>query len=163
MKLIGISAAAMPSGNRVRRRAVRCHHGRDLDRQECQWRRDHAVVSARQVVRRRWHGREIRHRFHQGPEGQDRCRFCSRHRAVFHVSLVSEEERHVDERCQRREHGAGRSSAQYLRWQDQEQNKKFFAGDFQAFSKEAAELLLEIGVIKEIPDLTKIVDTRFIQ
>jgi len=55
------------------------------------------------------------------------------------------------------------SSAQYLRWQDQEQNKKFFAGDFQAFSKEAAELLLEIGVIKEIPDLTKIVDTRFIQ
>ena len=55
------------------------------------------------------------------------------------------------------------SSAQYLRWQDQEQNKKFFAGEFQAFSKEAAELLLEIGVIKEIPDLTKIVDTRFIQ
>jgi NitT/TauT family transport system substrate-binding protein len=55
------------------------------------------------------------------------------------------------------------SSAQYLRWQDQEQNKKFFAGEFQAFSKEAAELLLEIGVIKQIPDLTKIVDTRFIQ
>lgn len=55
------------------------------------------------------------------------------------------------------------ASAQYLRWQDQEQNKKFFAGEFQAFSKEAAELLLEIGVIKEIPDLTKIVDTRFIQ
>ncbi|MDB5617185.1 ABC transporter substrate-binding protein [Tardiphaga sp.] len=55
------------------------------------------------------------------------------------------------------------SSAQYLRWQNQEENKKFFAGDFQKFSKEAAELLLEIGVIKEIPDLIKIVDTRFIQ
>jgi NitT/TauT family transport system substrate-binding protein len=55
------------------------------------------------------------------------------------------------------------ASAQYLRWQDKEQNKKFFAGEFQAFSKEAAELLLEIGVIKEIPDLTKIVDARFIQ
>jgi NitT/TauT family transport system substrate-binding protein len=55
------------------------------------------------------------------------------------------------------------ASAQYLRWQDQEANKKFFAGEFQTFSKEAAELLLEIGVIKEIPDLTKIVDTRFIQ
>jgi len=54
-------------------------------------------------------------------------------------------------------------SAQYLRWQGRDENKKFFAGDFQAFSKEAAELLLEIGVIKEIPDLTKIVDTRFIQ
>ncbi|MEH2472748.1 NitT/TauT family transport system substrate-binding protein [Nitrobacteraceae bacterium AZCC 2161] len=54
-------------------------------------------------------------------------------------------------------------SAAYLRWQGKDENKKFFAGDFQAFSKEAAELLLEIGIIKEIPDLTKIVDTRFIQ
>jgi NitT/TauT family transport system substrate-binding protein len=55
------------------------------------------------------------------------------------------------------------ASAQYLRWQDQEANKKFFAGEHQAFSKEAAELLLEIGVIKEIPDLTKLADPRFIQ
>jgi NitT/TauT family transport system substrate-binding protein len=55
------------------------------------------------------------------------------------------------------------ASAQYLRWQGREENKKFFAGEFQSFSKEAAELLLEIGIIKEIPDLTKIVDTRFIQ
>jgi NitT/TauT family transport system substrate-binding protein len=54
-------------------------------------------------------------------------------------------------------------SAAYLRWQGKDENKKFFVGDFQAFSKEAAELLLEIGIIKEIPDLTKIVDTRFIQ
>jgi NitT/TauT family transport system substrate-binding protein len=54
-------------------------------------------------------------------------------------------------------------SAAYLRWQGRDENKKFFAGDFQAFSKEAADLLLEIGIIKEIPDLTKIVDTRFIQ
>ena len=55
------------------------------------------------------------------------------------------------------------ASAQYLRWQGKEENKKFFAGEFQSFSKEAADLLLEIGVIKQIPDLTKIVDTRFIQ
>lgn len=55
------------------------------------------------------------------------------------------------------------ASAQYLRWQDQEQNKKFFTGEHQAFSKEAADLLLEIGVIKEIPDLTKLADPRFIQ
>lgn len=55
------------------------------------------------------------------------------------------------------------ASAQYLRWQDQEANKKFFAGEHQAFSKEAADLLLEIGVIKEIPDLTKLADPRFIQ
>ncbi|UGV28411.1 ABC transporter permease [Rhodopseudomonas boonkerdii] len=54
-------------------------------------------------------------------------------------------------------------SAQYLRWQDQEANKKFFAGEHAAFSKEAAELLLEIGVIKQIPDLSKLADPRFIQ
>lgn len=55
------------------------------------------------------------------------------------------------------------ASAQYLRWQGKDENKTFFAGEFQAFSKEAAELLLEIGIIKQIPDLTKLVDTRFIQ
>ena len=55
------------------------------------------------------------------------------------------------------------NSAKYLRWQDREANAKFFASEFQSFSKEAADLLLEIGVIKQIPDLTKLVDTRFIQ
>lgn len=54
-------------------------------------------------------------------------------------------------------------SAQYLRWQDQEQNKKFFSGEHAAFSKEAADLLLEIGVIKQIPDLSKPADPSFIQ
>jgi len=39
------------------------------------------------------------------------------------------------------------NSAKYLRWQD----------------KEAADLLLAIGVIKQIPDLSKLADTRFIQ
>ena len=55
------------------------------------------------------------------------------------------------------------NSAKYLRWQDQAANKTFFTGDFPAFNKEAADLLLEIGVIRQIPDLTKLVDTRFIQ
>jgi NitT/TauT family transport system substrate-binding protein len=55
------------------------------------------------------------------------------------------------------------NSAKYLRWQDQAANKTFFTGEFPAFNKEAADLLLEIGVIKQIPDLTKLVDTRFIQ
>src|SRR5215468_3990241 len=54
-------------------------------------------------------------------------------------------------------------SANYLRWQDKEANSKFFGGEFQSFSKEAADLLLEIGVIKQIPDLGKLADTRFIQ
>ena len=55
------------------------------------------------------------------------------------------------------------NSAKYLRWQDQAANKTFFTGEFVTFSKEAADLLLEIGVIKAIPDLSKLADTRFVQ
>ena len=39
----------------------------------------------------------------------------------------------------------------------------FFAGEHAQFSKEAAELLLEVGIIKQIPDLSKLADTRFIK
>jgi NitT/TauT family transport system substrate-binding protein len=55
------------------------------------------------------------------------------------------------------------NSAKYLRWQDQAANKKFFTGEHAQFSKEAADLLLEIGVIKAIPDLSKLADPRFVQ
>jgi NitT/TauT family transport system substrate-binding protein len=55
------------------------------------------------------------------------------------------------------------NSAKYLRWQDQAANKKFFSGEHAQFSKEAADLLLEIGVIKQIPDLSKLADPRFVQ
>ena len=55
------------------------------------------------------------------------------------------------------------NSAKYLRWQDKAANQKFFAGELQAFSKEAADLLLEIGIIKAIPDTAGIIDTGFIQ
>lgn len=55
------------------------------------------------------------------------------------------------------------ASQKYLRWQDREANLKFFAGEHAAFSKEAAELLLEAGVIKQIPDLAKLADTRFLK
>jgi ABC-type nitrate/sulfonate/bicarbonate transport systems, periplasmic components len=54
-------------------------------------------------------------------------------------------------------------SAQYLEWQDQAANKIFFDGEFMTFSQKAADLLLEIGVIKSKPDLSTIVDTSFIQ
>lgn len=54
-------------------------------------------------------------------------------------------------------------SAAYLRWQDRAANQTFFAGDHAKFSKEAADLLLEIGVIKAIPDLSKLADTRFLK
>lgn len=55
------------------------------------------------------------------------------------------------------------NSAKYLRWQDKAANQKFFAGELQAFSKEAAALLLEIGIIKQIPDINGIIDASFIK
>jgi NitT/TauT family transport system substrate-binding protein len=55
------------------------------------------------------------------------------------------------------------ASQKYLRWQDRAANQKFFAGEHAAFTKEAADLLLEAGIIKQIPDLTKLADTRFIK
>jgi len=55
------------------------------------------------------------------------------------------------------------NSAKYLRWQDKAANQKFFAGPLQAFSKEASDLLLEIGIIKKAPDISTIIDTSFIK
>lgn len=54
-------------------------------------------------------------------------------------------------------------SQAYLRWQDKAANQKFFAGEHAQFSKEAADLLLEIGIIKQIPDLKALADTQFIK
>ena len=53
-------------------------------------------------------------------------------------------------------------SAAYLRWQDRAANLKFFAGEHAQFSAEAADLLLEMGIVKKIPDLSKLADTRFL-
>jgi NitT/TauT family transport system substrate-binding protein len=55
------------------------------------------------------------------------------------------------------------ASQKFLRWQDKAANQKFFAGEHAAFSKEAGELLLEAGIIKQLPDMSKLADTRFIQ
>jgi NitT/TauT family transport system substrate-binding protein len=55
------------------------------------------------------------------------------------------------------------ASSKFLRWQDREANQKFFAGEHAAFTKEAADLLLEAGIIKSIPDLSKLADTRFLK
>jgi NitT/TauT family transport system substrate-binding protein len=54
-------------------------------------------------------------------------------------------------------------SQAYLRWQDRAANQRFFAGEIQAFSKDAAALLLELGIIKSVPDVAAIIDTRFIK
>ena len=54
-------------------------------------------------------------------------------------------------------------SQAYLRWQDKAANQKFFAGEHAAFSKEAADLLLEIGSIKALPDMKALADTSYIK
>ena len=54
-------------------------------------------------------------------------------------------------------------SQAYLRWQDRDANQKFFAGEHARFSKEAADLLLEVGIIRELPDMSKLADTRFLK
>ena len=54
-------------------------------------------------------------------------------------------------------------SAAYLRWQDKAANQQFFNGPIQAFSKESADLLLEIGIIKAVPDVNALVDPQFIK
>jgi len=55
------------------------------------------------------------------------------------------------------------ASQKFLRWQDRAANQKFFAGEHAQFSKEAADLLLDVGIIKQIPDLSKLADTRFLK
>src|SRR5436305_9731458 len=54
-------------------------------------------------------------------------------------------------------------SAKYLRWQDKAANQKFFAGELREFSKEAAALLTELGIIKSTPDTATIIDTSYIK
>jgi NitT/TauT family transport system substrate-binding protein len=54
-------------------------------------------------------------------------------------------------------------SQAHLRWQDKAANQKFFAGEWQAFTKEAGELLLELGIIRQMPDVAAMVDTRFVK
>ena len=55
-------------------------------------------------------------------------------------------------------------SQSFLRWQDRDANLKFFTGgEFAEFNKMAADLLLQAGVIKAIPDLGKLADTRFLK
>ena len=55
------------------------------------------------------------------------------------------------------------NSAKYLRWQDKASNQKFFAGELQSFLKEAGQILLEIGVIKSVPDVNSTIDTSYIK
>ena len=42
-------------------------------------------------------------------------------------------------------------------------NRTFFAGEIGTFSKEAAELLLENGVIRAVPDIGTLRETGFLK
>lgn len=55
-------------------------------------------------------------------------------------------------------------SASFLRWQDKAANQKFFAGELQAFMKDAAAILLEAGVIRRAPtDFSGMFTNQFIR
>jgi NitT/TauT family transport system substrate-binding protein len=55
-------------------------------------------------------------------------------------------------------------SSAFLRWQDKAANQKFFAGELQAFMKDASVILLEAGVIRKAPtDFAVMLDTSFIK
>jgi NitT/TauT family transport system substrate-binding protein len=56
------------------------------------------------------------------------------------------------------------ASQSKLKWADRAANAKFFAGEIQAFNKDAAALLLEIGVIKQAPaNMDSLYDTSFLK
>ncbi|TKI03391.1 ABC transporter substrate-binding protein [Martelella alba] len=50
----------------------------------------------------------------------------------------------------------------YLRWQDRQQNKVFFASEIKPFSEEAAHLLMEMKVIRKVPDLNALYDASYV-
>lgn len=54
-------------------------------------------------------------------------------------------------------------SASNIAWQDKAANQAYFKGELQTFMKEAADIQLEAGVIKAIPDLKALVDDSFIK
>jgi NitT/TauT family transport system substrate-binding protein len=55
------------------------------------------------------------------------------------------------------------TSASYIAWQDKAANQAYFKGELQTFMKEAADIQLEAGVIRAIPDLKPMVDDTFIK
>ncbi|MDU0960874.1 MAG: ABC transporter permease, partial [Bradyrhizobium sp.] len=46
---------------------------------------------------------------------------------------------------------------------DKAASQKFFETEFKTFNKDAAELLLEVGIIKQIPNVEDLYDASFIK
>jgi NitT/TauT family transport system substrate-binding protein len=54
------------------------------------------------------------------------------------------------------------ASQKNVRWQDRAANRRYFGREHMAFAKEAGDLLLDLGLIKQAPDPTRLVDSRFV-
>lgn len=54
------------------------------------------------------------------------------------------------------------ASQKNVRWQDRAANRRYFGREHVAFAKEAGDLLLDLGVIRQAPDPTRLVDARFL-
>ena len=54
-------------------------------------------------------------------------------------------------------------SAKYLRWAGREDNKTFFTTDFPSFTKTASDLLVQMGLIKTVPDPASLADASGVQ
>lgn len=54
------------------------------------------------------------------------------------------------------------ASAQYINWQDEAENKAYFADGIDAFMKMAVAIQYDNGVIREKPDLATLIDASFV-
>jgi NitT/TauT family transport system substrate-binding protein len=57
---------------------------------------------------------------------------------------------------------AFKASAEFIDWQDAAENKAYVAGGLQDFMGKALEVQKETGVVRGAPDLSKLLDTRFV-
>ncbi|MBO1076463.1 ABC transporter substrate-binding protein [Roseomonas marmotae] len=57
---------------------------------------------------------------------------------------------------------AFKASAGFIDWQDAAENKAYVAGGLQEFMAKALEVQKETGVVRGSPDLSKLLDTRFV-
>lgn len=55
------------------------------------------------------------------------------------------------------------NSAKYIQWQDRAANVAYFDKGMAEFLKEAAQIQLDAGVIKQIPDLKELADGQFVK
>jgi NitT/TauT family transport system substrate-binding protein len=57
---------------------------------------------------------------------------------------------------------AFKASAQFIEWQDAARNRDYVANGLPAFMNKALEVQKETGVVRQSPDLSRLLDTRFL-